>query len=125
MTTKATDSSGRTSDLSQASPETNYYKEAVDNALVLFANRLAVVQGEYNAASPLSSTQLHAEEAQDEARTQLLQLIEEACTKARIKELNWVLDNTMPNDVTDVPEIVDRLAALQHPEKESKDNEDN
>jgi len=41
-------------------------------------------------------------------------LITQEITKARLDELNWVLDNTMPNHVTDVPEIVDRISTLTH-----------
>lgn len=43
---------------------------------------------------------------------ELTKLVQALITEARIEELNFVLDNTMPNNVTDVPEIVDRLAQL-------------
>lgn len=52
-----------------------------------------------------------------EARTRTLEILQDA----QIGELNWVLDNTMPNHVTDVPEIVDRIAKLRNPKDDKQD----
>jgi len=60
----------------------------LDEILVLFSKRLAVVQGEHNANLTLSTVQKHAEEAQEEAKAALLQLLEDSSNRARVDELN-------------------------------------
>lgn len=60
--------------------------DRIDEILVLFSKRLAVVQGEYNANVKLSQTQLHAEEAQAEAKAALKDLLLEA----RLDENIWM-----------------------------------
>lgn len=52
--------------------------DAVDEILVLFSKRLAIVQGERNAGLKLSSVQLHAEEAVAEAKAKLSVLLVDA-----------------------------------------------
>jgi hypothetical protein len=60
--------------------------KSVREILVTFSKKLAVVQGEYNANLKPSVVQAHAEDAVDEAVSELNQLIAARVEAARIEE---------------------------------------
>jgi len=63
--------------------------DAIDEALVLFSKRLAMVQGEYNANEKLSVVQRHAEEAQAETKALIAAYVAAECQRAIIETWDY------------------------------------